>query len=140
MAAAFDALNPLSMTFFSACGSASIAAAAMPSAASATSMRARYGARNGSSAASGRSVFALGRSVDSAFTELEFAQVQFPPHAEIAGQAVERVTKRRRTVALEAEMPEPRERIARQRRRREPPSFAGAQARRDTEDRAPRAD
>src|SRR5512138_1602321 len=127
------------MTFLSACGSASIAAAAMPSATSAHSMRARYGARNGSSAASGRRVFALGRSVDSV-TELEFAQVQLPPHAEIARQAVERIAERRRTIALEAEMPEPGEAVAGKRRPREPPPFAGADEGGEAQDRAPRSD
>ncbi len=45
-------------------------------------------------------------------TELEFAQVQFPPHAEIARQAVERIAKRRRPVVLEPEVPDPRKAVA----------------------------
>src|SRR3954468_365569 len=104
------------MTCLSACGSASMAAAAMPSAASASSMRVRYGARNGSSARRGLSDFPFGRSVVSVLTELEFAQVQFPPHAEIAREAVERMTKGGGLVVLEPEMPDPREGVAGNRR------------------------
>src|SRR4051812_194348 len=102
MAAALEAEKPLSMTFLSACGSASIAAAATTSASSATAMRARYGRRNGSSARRGFSERALGRSVVWVVTELEPAQVQLPPHEEIAGQAVERMAEGGRAVALEA--------------------------------------
>src|SRR5688500_3836059 len=117
MAAALAALKPSSMTFLSACGSASIAAAATASAPSATSMRPLYGARNGRRARSGFSDFPFGRSVDSGLlTKLEFAQVQLPPHAEIGGQAVERISERRRFVALEPEMPEPREAVPGQQR------------------------
>src|SRR6187549_189006 len=96
MAAALAAVKPLSMTFLSACGSASMAAAAKPSATSAHSIRARYGARNGSSARRGFRDLPLGLSeglLSGVLTELEFAQVQFPPHAEIARQAVERVAE-----------------------------------------------
>src|SRR5262245_54157141 len=124
MAAALAAVKPLSMTFLSACGSASMAAAAISSASSATVMRPRYGQRNGSSARSGFSERATGLSeveraeVDRAeielpdaggevLTELEFAQVQFPPHAEIAGQAVERKAEGGRLVAFEQEVTEP---------------------------------
>src|SRR6185295_11223766 len=100
MAAALDAEKPLSMTFLSACGNASMAAAAIMSASSATAMRARYGRRNGSRARSGLSERFFGRSVVWAFTELEPSQVQFPPHAEIARQAVERMPEGGRTIAL----------------------------------------
>src|SRR4051812_18727160 len=104
MAAALDAVKPLSITFLSACGNASMAAAAIMRATSAISILPRYGARNGSSARSGRSELPLGRSVArGVFTELEPAQVQFPPHAEVAGEAVERMTECGRTVVLEQE-------------------------------------
>src|SRR5688500_8010635 len=106
MAAAFAAVNPWSITLRSAMGSTSMAAAAISKATRAIAMRPRYGARNGSSDFSGFSDVPLGRSeeglseeafseVDRAeagrsgevlsdvrsavLTELEFAQVQFPP-------------------------------------------------------------
>src|SRR6185295_11777411 len=96
MAAAFSAVKPLSMTFLSACGRASIAAAATSSASNAISIRPRYGARKGRSARSGRSELAFGRSLSlgisgGALTELEPAQVQLPPHAKVAGEAVKRM-------------------------------------------------
>src|SRR4051812_17797362 len=125
------------MTCLSACGSASMAAAAMPSAASASSMRARYGARNGSSARRGLSVFPFGRSVVSVLTELEFAQVQFPPHAEIARQAVERMAERRGFVVLEPEVPDPGERVTREHRAQNPQRLPRDEAGRDAQDRAP---
>src|SRR3954469_15183046 len=109
MAAALDAVKPLSMTFFRACGRASIAAAATSSASSPTIMRARYGRKNGNSARNGLSVRALGRSEPGLtpaglsaerglLIEPESPQVHLPPHAEIARQAVERMTESRRPV------------------------------------------
>src|SRR4051812_31573859 len=126
MAAALAAENPLSMTFFSACGSASMAAAAMNNAINATSIWARYGFRKGSSARSGCSELALGLSWESgAFTELESAQVQFPPHAEIAREAVKRMPECRGAVALEKEMPQPGETVAAEQRGQQPPQVPG---------------
>src|SRR5687767_13660585 len=106
MAAAFAELKPSSMTFLSAMGSASMAPAAMSSANSARIMRPLYGARYGSSARSGRSEVPFGRSVEpglglGVLTELELSQVQFPPHPEIARQAVERKAKGGRPVVFE---------------------------------------
>src|SRR5436190_23540072 len=115
MAAALEAVKPLSMTFFSACGRASIAAAATSSANSPPIMRARYGRRKGNSARSGLSVRALGRSEPErtldglspeggVLIEPESPQVQFPPHAEIAGRAVERMAEGCRPIVLEEEV------------------------------------
>src|SRR5690349_15909616 len=149
MAAALAAVKPLSMTFLSACGSASIAAAATSSATMPTIMRARYGRRNGSSARSGRSERALGRSEPGltvawlspergVLIEPESSQVQFPPHAEIAGQAVERMAEGRGPVVLEEEMPDPRKAVAAERRRQQPRRAAGADEGQQAKHRAPR--
>src|SRR6185503_12870173 len=147
MAAALAAEKPLSMTFFSACGRASIAAAATSSASSATIMRPRYGQRNGSSARSGLSVRALGRS-EPGFTlvllspergvliEPESPQVQLPPHAEIAGQAVQRMPESGGPVVLEEEVSDPRKAVAAERRRQQPPRVAGADEREQAQHRA----
>src|SRR5215831_982850 len=151
MAAALEAVKPLSITFLSACGNASIAAAATMRASRAMNMRPRYGRRNGSSARSGRSERAFGRSdegrsdeglseVVRAFTELESAQVQFPPHAEIAGETVQRMAKGRGPVALEVEMPHPREAVATEQRGQQPPEIAGADQAQHADDRAPGSD
>src|SRR6187551_3465827 len=140
MAAALAAVKPLSMTFLSACGSASMAAAANISATSAISIRPRYGARNGSSARSGRSELAFGRSVSrGAFKELEPAQVQFPPHAKVAGEAVERMPECRGPVVLEQEVTEPREAVAAGQRRQQPPRVPGGDEREHAQHRSPGA-
>src|SRR3954468_6883774 len=112
MADAFAAVNPWSITLRSAIGRNSIAAAATSRATSAMAIRPRYGAMKGISEARGRRDLPFGRS--ELVTEPEFAQVQLPPHAEIAREAVERMAERGGLVALEAEVPEPREAVARQ--------------------------
>src|ERR1044072_293944 len=144
MAAALAALNPLSMTFLSACGSASMAAAATISASKAISMRPRYGARNGSSARSGLKELAFGRSLSrgvsrGVLTEPQPAQVQFPPHAEVAGEAVERVPESRGPVVLEKEMPHPCEAVATGQRGEQPPQVAGGDEREQAQHRSPGA-
>src|SRR3954447_19471287 len=113
MAAALAVLKPLSMTFLSVCGSASMAPAATSSATSARIMRPLYGARYGSSERRGFSEVPLGRSRSfGALTETEPARIQFPPHAEVARETVERITKRGRLVALETEVPDPRKGVS----------------------------
>src|SRR5688572_21197594 len=141
MAAALAAENPLSMTFLSACGNASIAAAANSSAKNAINIRPRYGARKGSSARSGLSDLALGRSEDGlSLTKLESAQVQFPPHPEIAGQAVERVTESRGPVVFEVEMTHPREAVPTDQRAEQPPGIARGDQRQQAQHRPPGPD
>src|SRR3954464_7430518 len=106
------------MTLRNAIGRKSRAGAAATSAGKAMSIRLRYGARKGISARRGLRLLALGLS--ELLTEPEFAQVQLPPHAEIAGETVERIPERGRLVALEAEVAEPREPVARQDPARDP--------------------
>ena len=113
----------------------------MSSAINAMNMRPLYGARNGSSARSGLSELPFGTFSDAGvFTELESAQVQFPPHAEIAGEAVERIAESRRPVVLEAEMPEPREAVAAEQRAQQPPGLAGGDECQQAQHRTPGAD
>src|SRR5687768_8048004 len=105
MAAAFAAEKPSSITFLSATGSASMAPAAIRSAINAIAIRPLYGARNGSSARRGLRDLDFGLSeeeeaggeeaVSGLLTELELAQVQLPPHAEIPRETVERMSKGR---------------------------------------------
>src|SRR5687768_4786083 len=124
------------MTFLSAIGNVSIATAAISSATSAMIIRPLYGARNGTRERRGLRFFDLGLSEERGLSEdwgrselltkLEFAQVQLPPHAEIAREAVERMTKRRRPVVFEAVMTDPCKRVSRQQRGEQPPQVAGA--------------
>src|SRR5262245_34825663 len=138
MAAALEAVKPLSMTFLSACGNASMAAAATSSAPSAINILPRYGARNGSNARSGLSDLDLGLSM--VVTKPESAQVQFPPHAEVAGQAVERVAEGGGLVVLEHEMTKPGEAVPAEHGADQPPHRAGRDQRQRAQHRAPGAD
>src|SRR5688572_24784521 len=143
MAAALAAVNPLSMTFLSACGSDSMATAATSSATSAISIWLRYGARKGSKARSGLSDSARGLSEEGlsaggeVVTELESPQVQFPPHAEIAGEAVQRMMKSRGPVVLEGEMAHPGKAVSGQQRAEQPPGISADHRPRQADDRAP---
>src|SRR5690349_4010072 len=150
MAAALAAVKPLSMTFLSAWGNASIAAAATSSASNAISIRPRYGARKGSSARSGRSELAPGLSDEArslplgisgdALTELEPAQVQLPPHAKVAGEAVERMPEGGGPVVLEQEVTQPREAVAAGHRTEQEPQVAGGDECQQAQHRSPGAD
>ena len=68
-------------------------------------------------------------------TKLESAHVQFPPHAEIARQAVERIAERGGLVVFEAEVPDPRKGVSGKERSQQPEWFA-----RDDERRVVRSD
>src|SRR5689334_24006099 len=93
---------------------------------------------NGTSARSGFSELPFGRS--EVFTELEFPQVQFPPHAPVAREAVEGMAKRRRPIAFEPEVADPGEAVTADQCSEQEPELPRAEERDDTEESAPRPD